>query len=168
MIDIDRILSTMNERGVRFMMIGGMHFFIHHVAVATQDVDLWIEDTEENHRACENALSDLKAEWGHGDDDWGPVAEKPSGWLSRRGVYCLLSEAGPIDIFQNVTGLIDWRESFNRSIKVTTQGGATYRGLCDADMLACQHALDEGVRKKDRISHLKQQIKDSSEDSTNG
>lgn len=157
-MNVDHILSTLSGEGVEFLLIGGMNFLLRHKPVLTYDVDVWIEDSAENRRRCEAALAMLDAEWGRDDSDWTPVAEKPSGWLEAQSVYCLNSPHGAIDVFRRVAGLSDWRESKAKAFHAKTASGAEYFGLADSDMLACQLALDENIRKHDRIATLREAL----------
>jgi hypothetical protein len=158
-MDVDAILRTFRRCHVRFLLIGGVNFLLRHKPVLTFDVDLWIEDTAENRRRCENALAALGAEWGATARDWGPVAEKPGGWLSRQGVYCLCSPHGAIDIFRTVRGLKSWRASNRSAVAGRTAVGTFFRGLSDADMLKCQLSLPPGFRKNDRIRDLRKTMR---------
>ena len=96
----------------------------------------------------------LQASWGPTEENWGPVARFPGDWLAQRGVYCLITAAGPLDVFRSVTGLPAWARCAARALSGQTPTGVAYRGLCDADMLACQFALEESARKLDRIRTL--------------
>ena len=111
-MNVDHILSAMHDRGVRYLLIGGMNFLLRHEPVLTYDVDLWIEDTEENRRRCEKALASLDAAWGATEADWMPVAGLPAGWLDRQPVFALTTAHGAVDIFRSVVGLSDWSASF--------------------------------------------------------
>jgi hypothetical protein len=153
-MDADRIFDTLNRHNVQYMLIGGLNFMLRHAPVLTYDVDIWIKDTSENRERCEAALSELAAEWGPSDDNWGPVAEKRTGWLGSQGVFCLLSPSGAIDIFRSVRGLGEWDESQRHAVAETTANGVPYQGISDDDMLRCQLALDESQRRQDRVSSL--------------
>lgn len=153
-MNVDTILGTLNRNGVDYLLIGGMNFLLRHQPVLTFDVDVWIEDTAANRSCCQQALIDLQASWGPTESDWGPVAQFTGDWLERRGVYCLITAAGPLDVFRAVTGLPAWSVCASRALAAQTPAGVAYRGLSDADMLACQLALDESVRKLDRIRTL--------------
>ena len=93
-MNVDQILKTLNAHQVAYILIGGMNFLLRHAPVLTYDVDLWIEDTPENLRRCEQALAELQAQWGPSEKDWGPVAGKASGWLGSQPVFCLTSPHG--------------------------------------------------------------------------
>jgi hypothetical protein len=153
-MNVDHILDCLNRRRVAYLLIGGMNFLLRHAPVLTFDVDLWIEDTAENRCRCEVALSELDAQWGRADEDWGPVSAKSPGWLDGQVVFCLNSPHGAIDVFRVVPGLPDWSSSWVAAVAEETSSGVAYRGISDADMLRCQLALDEPMRKKDRIATL--------------
>lgn len=158
-MNVDTILDTLNRNGVDYLLIGGMNFLLRHQPVLTFDVDVWLEDTAANRARCQQALVELNASWGPTEESWSPVARIPGDWLERRGVYCLITNAGPLDVFRAVTGLPDWALCAARAIPGQTPAGVAYRGLCDADMLACQLALEEPARKLDRIRTLQDSMK---------
>ncbi|MBC8871532.1 MAG: hypothetical protein H8E44_19075 [Planctomycetes bacterium] len=157
-MNVDHILTSLNQHGVSYLLIGGVNFLLRHAPVLTFDIDIWIKDTEDNRRCAERALADLDAAWGVADADWGPVIEKQPGWLDRQGVFCLNSPHGAIDVFRTVAGLSDWRQSRDQAIEERTAGGVAYRGISDEDMLRCQYALDETQRKSERIRALEAAI----------
>lgn len=158
-MNADKILETMNQFGVAYLLIGGVNFMLRHEPILTFDVDLWIEDSDANRTRCEQALAVLDAEWGETDATWEPVVKKPAGWLSRQAVFCLHSPAGAIDIFRRVQGLGDWHSSFRRSVAEATSSGIGYHGISDSDMLQCQLALDASAQKAHRIQKLQAKLK---------
>ena len=155
-MNVDAILAAMNEREVRYLLIGGMNFMLRHRPLLTFDVDFWIEDSRENRNRCEQALDDLDAEWGSTEENWAPVGRLPEDWLSNQSVYCLNSPHGAIDIMRSVKGLGDWQKSWEKGIEEATQAGTPYRGLSDRDMLLCQLALEEQYRKSERVRILQE------------
>jgi len=154
-MNVDHILETLNARRVDYLLIGGVSFLLRHAPVLTYDVDLWIEDTPENLRRCETALGQLEAEWGTSENDWGPVAEKTSGWLGRQGVFCLTSPYGAIDVFRSVKGLGTWAASRAEAVEGKTGGGTAFVALSDEDMLRCQLALPKAEQNRQRILELR-------------
>ncbi len=157
-MNVDHILKTLNAHQVAYLLIGGMNFLVRHAPLLTYDVDVWIEDAPENLRRCERALGELQAEWGASDDDWGPVADKPAGWL-RQPLFCLTSPHGSIDVFRSVKGLGSWAASRAKAYAGETAGGVAFVGLSDADMLESQMALPEGERNQQRIRVLKKALR---------
>ena len=154
-MNVDKILATMDEFGVAYLLIGGMNFTLRHEpTLLTFDIDLWIDDTVENRRRCESALSALGAEWGATDADWGPVNNRPPGWLERQALFSLNTPFGALDIFRSVPGPSDWQSSFQAARHEQTVGGVNYHGLSDADMLRCQLALEPLLQKQSRVQKL--------------
>ena len=157
-MNVDAIFAAFERHRAEFILIGGVNFLLRHEPILTFDVDLWIRDTPENRAHCVNALSALHATWGESESTWGPIDRLPDDWLARRSVHCLLSDEGPIDIFRSVTGLPAWEICAARAHRGQTATGTPYRGLSDADMLACQMALDEPLRKLDRVRRLRDHL----------
>ncbi len=157
-MDVDHILRTFDTHGVESLLIGGMNFLLRHEPVLTYDVDLWIRDEPANLQRCEAALAALDAAWGATEAEWRPVAEQ-SGWLTRQSVYCLTSPSGAIDVFREVDGLSSWEAAARRAVCGNTAGGAAYRGLCDEDMIICQMALPENLRRAGRIETLERAVR---------
>jgi hypothetical protein len=74
--------------------------------------------------------------------------------LPRQSVHCLSSPLGAIDLFRFVQGLDDYDECKARSEQRLTAEGVAYQSLSDRDMLRCQLALPEGLRRLDRVAYL--------------
>ena len=128
-MNANSILETMNRQQVDYLLIGGMNFLLRHRGALTYDVDLWIDDTDENRARCEAALAELQAEWADSDEVWGPVANLRPGWLERKGVFCINSPHGALDIFRTVTSLGKWSDSAASAAWEQTGQGTNYRGL---------------------------------------
>jgi hypothetical protein len=163
-MNVDRILETLKQFQVSYILIGGMNFLLRHKPELTYDVDIWIEDSSENRLRCEQALVALDAEWGRTDEEWRPVSQHPVGWLGWQPLFCLTSPHGAIDVFRSVAGLGDWNDSYSAAPRGMTAGGVDFVGLSDEDMLKCQLALNEGLRKRDRIATLEQAIRRNQHD----
>lgn len=160
-MNVDRILEAMNAQGVEYLLIGGMNFLLRHEPVLTYDVDLWIRDTTDNRRRCEQALVVLEAAWGPTEADWKPVSQMPGGWLERQSVFALTTAHGALDVFRRLPGMDNWAASFSAAYEGRTAAGVTYRGLSDTDMLRCQEALNESERKLDRMRSLRRVLGES-------
>ncbi len=154
-MNIDRILAALNDGQVDHLLVGGVNFLLRHRPELTFDVDVWIRDTPGNRGRCEAALAALGAEWGRDEASWGPVSRLPAGWLDAQPVFCMTTPDGALDVFRAVKGLPDWSACAARAVSGRTAAGVAYRGLCDADMLACQLALPPAERKEARISALR-------------
>jgi predicted nucleotidyltransferase len=58
-MDIKSLLKSLNERNVRYVIIGAFAFPFHGYLRATVDVDIFIKPTEENARSTLAALADF-------------------------------------------------------------------------------------------------------------
>ncbi len=153
--DYRRVFSAMNRNDVSFLLVGGLNYFLAHKPVTTQDIDLFIDDTPMNRRACEDALLELGAEWGKRDDDWGAVSEKLKGWLWGQNVFCLLTKFGLVDIFLSLPGVSSFADAMHRSILFEVDNGLQIRLISARDLLDCQLALPGVYQKQERIHHLR-------------
>lgn len=157
-MNVDAILSAFADSNAKYILIGGMNFFLRHEPWSTFDVDLWIDDTPANKACVARALHALKAEWGRTEQDWKPVVPDAS-WMVGQGCFCLTSPFGAIDIFLDVHGLEGkFEECYNRAVRTATLAGTPYVALADIDMLRCQEALPEGLQRTDRIRVLKSKL----------
>ena len=156
--DYRRVFLTMNSHSVSYLLVGGLNYFLLHKPVTTQDIDLLIEDTSQNRSRCEHALSELGAEWGRRDDDWGTVATKNDGWLTGQSVFCLLTHFGPVDIFLTIPGISSYHEASLRSVVLDLGWATSIRLISSKDLLACQLAIPEVYRKTERIAYLRGQL----------
>ena len=43
-VNVDAILTSLNDRRVEYLLIGGMNLLLRHRPVLTLDVDVWIHD----------------------------------------------------------------------------------------------------------------------------
>lgn len=155
---IDQIIEAFNRNNVEYLLIGGVNFLLRHEPYLTFDIDFWIKDDTENLKKCEKTLAEIGAEWGTNDSDWEPVAKKTPGWLGIQAVFCLTSPLGAINIFRSVPGLDSWEKSNLSAVSGMTESGVEYKGISDLDMLRCQEALPESMRKLDRIKILNKAI----------
>jgi hypothetical protein len=154
-MNVDFILETFERQSVDALLIGGMNFLLRHHPVLTFDIDFWVGDTEENLTRVATALRALDARWGRTEATWGPVPDSAD-WLRIQSVFCLTSPHGAIDIFRAVEGLPDQYDACAaRATLEVSPGGARYRSLSDVDMLSCQLALPESLRRLDRTRYLK-------------
>jgi|LakMenEpi03Aug12_release.lakeMendotaPanAssembly.Ray.scaffolds.fasta_scaffold02852_5 hypothetical protein len=153
--DYKAVLQVLQDHQLRFLLIGGLNYFLAHQAVATQDIDIFIEDNLENNDICESALVELQAEWGKTDADWGPVSEKMPGWMESQSIYCMLTKHGPIDVFRTVPGIESFEQAWQRSVVLELSDSLRVRLLSAQDLLDCQLAIPEACRRLDRIVYLK-------------
>src|SRR5579862_1431872 len=85
-MDVERILRTLSQHGVDYILIGGMNFLINHSGPLTYDVDVFVRDTPENLRELNFALQELACEWGAGRKTGSACPTIRAGWKRRRSI----------------------------------------------------------------------------------
>jgi hypothetical protein len=161
-LNIEAILTALNNGGVRYLLIGGANFMIRHVPLLTYDVDVWVEDNDENLARLGKTLNALKAEWGPTEQTW-QVVPADWKWLTRQTVFCMTTPIGALDVFREVRGLEQQFEAcYARSVEVKLPTGIAFRALCDEDMLGSQLALSPHEQNQVKIETLKTAIANAS------
>ncbi len=118
-----RIIETLLEGGVEFVIIGGVAAIAHGVQRTTRDVDVLIEPSEENRRRAISALVGLGAEeFLPATKRWVAVSERADpDWLLREPRF-FDSVAGAIDICNAIEGVPEWAVAHPHSIEVEAFG----------------------------------------------
>src|SRR5512141_1789242 len=103
-MNVDQILTRLNEQQVDYLLIGGMNFLIRHLPELTFDVDVWVRDDAENLTRLNRSLEQLEAAWGPTEANWKPISHDWR-WLQQQPLFCLTTKEGALDIFREVRGL---------------------------------------------------------------
>ena len=93
-----RFWEHLNKRNVNYIMVGGFATRFHGFNRATDDLDLWLEDTLENRKNLRLAFNDL----GYGDISNIENMEFVPGWTSFH-----IGNAIELDILTSMKGLED-------------------------------------------------------------
>ncbi|MBM3833649.1 MAG: hypothetical protein FJ403_10335 [Verrucomicrobia bacterium] len=157
-MNVDEILSALNNEQVDYLLIGGMNFLLRHLPELTFDVDVWVRDEAANLERLNRALRKLGAEWGRTEAEWRPVPDDWH-WLQSQGLFCLTTKHGALDVFRDVRGLEGrYFECQKRGLTSSTGTGVKFTGLSDEDMLTCQEALPAAEQKQTRMEVLRAAI----------
>jgi hypothetical protein len=158
-VNIDKILQTLNQGEVDYILIGGVNFLLRHEPELTFDVDIWVADNEENLKKLNQALIAMDSAWGPTEQEWRPVPANHQ-WLKQQSIYCLTTSLGALDVFREVKGLEGkYAECKAAAGYSQTASGVAYVGLSDLHMLACQEALPLREQKPKRIEVLKRALR---------
>lgn len=76
--ELSRFWATLNNCEVKYIMVGGFATRFHGFNRATDDLDLWLEDTTDNRKALRNAFDKL----GYGDFESLETMQFIPGWTS--------------------------------------------------------------------------------------
>lgn len=131
MTDFERLLGSLAEGGVRFVIVGGVAATIHGSARLTMDLDVVYDRSRENIRRLAAALAPLNPY----------LRGAPPGLPFRfdehtvhAGLnFTLISDAGAIDLLGEMTGVGTFDDLTERTTEVLLFGG-TYRCI-DLDTL---------------------------------
>ena len=94
--DILSLWRSLNNNGVRYIMIGGFAVNLHGYNRATSDIDLWIDDTTLNRKNFRKSL----LEQGSGDYDVIETMQFVPGWTDFQ-----LNFGFKLDVMTSVKGL---------------------------------------------------------------
>jgi len=157
-MNIDKILQTLADWNVDYILIGGVNYLLRHEPELTFDVDIWVGDNVENLRKLNHALIAMEAAWGPTEKDWLPVPASHE-WLKKQSIYCLTTSLGAVDVFREVRGLAGkYSQCKKAALRAETASGVPYFGLDDQHMLTCQEALPPGEQKLKRMAVLKKAL----------
>ena len=107
--DILSLWRSLNNNNVRYIMIGGFATNLHGYNRATNDIDLWIDDTLQNRKNLRKALKDQ----GSGDYDVIESMQFVPGWTDFQ-----LNFGFKLDVMTSVKGLenIGFEECYNFAV----------------------------------------------------
>ncbi len=92
------LLRTLNDNGVRFVLIGGVAARLRGAPLLTQDVDVTPADTPPNLEALSAALRDLDAKLRTPDDPGGVAFPIDPAMLGANRNWTLTTRAGDLDL----------------------------------------------------------------------
>lgn len=134
--DFAEFIRTLNQRRVRYLVIGGYAVAFHGHPRATDDVDILIESDEENIQRVERALVDFVG-----------LAPRPESLRSPRGMIRIGGPVTHIDITTKVDGLAAFGPLWERRARGEFLGEpAVYLSLRDLlrTKRAANRAKDQG------------------------
>ena len=107
--DILSLWRSLNNNDVRYIMIGGFATNLHGYNRATNDIDLWIDDTLQNRQNLRKALK----EQGSGDYDVIETMQFIPGWTDFQ-----LNFGFKLDVMTSVRGLenFGFEECYNYAV----------------------------------------------------
>jgi hypothetical protein len=107
--ELVRFWKTLNENGVKYIMVGGFATRFHGFNRSTDDLDMWLEDTLINRQHLRKAFSEL----GYGDFISLETLQFVPGWTS-----FYIGGGIELDIMTNMKGLENL--SFNECLEMAS------------------------------------------------
>jgi hypothetical protein len=107
--DILSLWRCLHKNSVRYIMIGGFATNLHGYSRATNDIDIWLDDTVDNRKKLRKALQDQ----GSGDYDVIETMDFIPGWTDFQ-----LNFGFKLDVLTSVKGLesIGFEECFTYAV----------------------------------------------------
>ena len=133
--DLVELCRALNDRKVKYLVIGGMAVIHHGLVRATEDIDLLVETSLQNETLVIEALSKLPDS---------AASELKPGEISQYEVIRVADEI-VVDLMKRACG-IEYAEASKHIVKVTLQGVTI--PFADIDLLI---RLKQSVRPKDKI-----------------
>lgn len=122
-IDLNKLLKSLNEAGVEFILVGGLAAVIQGAPVSTFDLDIVHRQTDENIKKLIKYLKSVKAIQRRPDQKILKPDEKS---LSGTGHLLLTTCFGPLDILGSIEKGFGFDELLPSCIRINFKGHPTY------------------------------------------
>jgi len=153
--DFFKILQTLAEHKVDFIVVGGICAVLHGAPVSTFDLDIVHSRKSENIKYLISALKQMDTFYrGHGEQRLMPGSHH----LASTGHHLLLTAYGPLDVL----GMIGHGHDYERLLEHSEEIVVDDVRLCLLDLKNLIKVKEETASAKDRavISILRQTLKE--------
>lgn len=143
----ERILRALNERGVRYILIGGFAAVIHGSPYVTTDLDVVPETDGANLERLSAALTDLNARVWTSTEPEGLVFEHDAESLARAETWNLVTDHGRLDVTFRPSGTAGFADLARDAVHLTILG-------VDVDVASLADVVrskEAAAREKDRL-----------------
>jgi hypothetical protein len=150
--DPDRILATLHEADVRFILVGGMAAILHGDVGVTIDLDLVPERESQNLERLARALRALEARIRTSDVPDGLSFDCSGAFLHdlpRDSILNLTTSAGAVDLTFQPSGTHGYADLHRDAIEIEIAGGVRILVASLADVIRSKEAAG---REKDRLA----------------
>jgi hypothetical protein len=145
--DFDRIIATLDEHGVRFVVIGGLAAIAQGSPFPTEDVDITPDDSRENLDRLSSALRALDARIRTEAVPEGLPFDHDGESLGAAHVWNLVTPHGWLDISLRPSGTDGYRDLVKDSIDLEVMG-VQVRVAHLADVIRSKQAADRDKDKR--------------------
>lgn len=143
--DYHTLLPTLEQHGVRYVLIGGLALVAHGASTVTQDIDLCYERGQGNREALATALAPFQPRLRGVPDDLPFRFDART--LRSASNFTLRTHLGDVDLLGDVPGVNSFDELWARS-ELLILGGVSVRVASLEDLIAMKRAAG---RPKDII-----------------
>ncbi|MEE8601322.1 nucleotidyl transferase AbiEii/AbiGii toxin family protein [Euzebya tangerina] len=163
-LDTERLIRTLQDHGVRFVLVGGMAAVAHGSALPTEDVDIAPARDEANMDRLAAALRELGARIRTGDPD-GVAFPINTGFLvSQPHMLNLTTDAGDLDLTITPSGFPDgYATLIDDAVELDLGGGTQVMVASLADVITSKEAAgrDKDHRALPYLRALQEEIASS-------
>jgi len=142
MINFERMINTLHDHGVEFIIIGGCAATVHGVTLVTQDLDLCIPFTKENMHNLLESLKGLNPIYRHNEK---PIESDPAVLAGYKNLY-LLTDVGSVDLLGELPKIGNYETLLKHTIEIDLFGNPC-RVLNIDTLIKAKRAMD---RPKDK------------------
>lgn len=119
MINYEKLVQTLTNNGVQFVLIGGFAAVVHGASQLTEDLDVCIPFTVGNCRALLKGLGELHPK--HRVPNRNLLDETPESLAKFKNLY-LVTDLGPIDFLGTVAKLGPYEKVLEHTIEIELFG----------------------------------------------
>jgi hypothetical protein len=150
--DPERVLRTLNQQGVDYVVVGGLASILLGAPIVTNDVDVCYDRSPENLERLVLALRELGARLRVAgvDDDLPFILDART--LAAGDCFTFMTDAGAVDILGTPAGTSGFKDLRSRSTEYDFGGGLRARVVDLDDLIRMKEAAG---RPKDEV-HLHQ------------
>jgi hypothetical protein len=145
--DFDRIIATLNEHGVRYVVIGGLAAIAQGSPFPTEDVDITPDGSRDNLERLSSALHALDARIRTDAVPDGLPFDHDGESLGAAGVWNLVTPHGWLDISLRPSGTDGFRDLITDSVDLEIMGGHV-RVAHLADVIRSKQAANRDKDKR--------------------
>ena len=113
--EFKELLSTFNEHGVKYLIVGAFAVMIYSEPRYTKDLDIWIEPSPDNAKRAFAALRNFGA----------PLTDLTEQDFSTEGFYQMGRPPGRIDVMMSIDG-VDFDAAWENRTSATFRGVPVY------------------------------------------
>jgi hypothetical protein len=143
----EQILRVLEEREVRYVVIGGFAGIIHGSPQGTSDVDITPEESRGNLARLSAALDELEARIRTAGEPGGVPFGHDAISLSRDRIWNLVTKYGDLDITFEPSGTRGYKDLSARALRVRLPNVETSVA-----------ALEDVIRSKEAAGRMKDQV----------
>jgi len=134
-------MKIFNEKGVRYLLIGGQAVRLHGLPRFSMDWDLFIPPNDEKNFALINSILGEQLD----------VPLEPMGKQGENFVQTYQTKWGVLQFHLGVPGLPDFAEAEKRAVKLKTEENVTVKCACREDLLKSKKSAGRAIDAEDVV-----------------